>query len=110
MYAKTYQLSVEQGRQSAEQVANAPETVANPIIVYSVNDLAITGPDVSVTTMGYGESGFHFRYDGLLLFALNDGRYFFLPSGWHGTGPGPWRMPLTIVSDSPDVRVELVGS
>ena len=62
MYAKTYQLSVEQGRQSAEQVANAPETVANPIIVYSVNDLAITGPDVSVTTMGYGESGFHFRY------------------------------------------------
>jgi hypothetical protein len=72
------------------------------VIVYSVEDLQLSGPGISARKMP-GEGGYRYRYSGLVSLLYANNRWFLLPQGWH-RGGGDYAIVLV---DSGTVRVEL---
>jgi hypothetical protein len=57
------------------------------VIVFSKEDLGLTGPGVVVERLRGASSAFRFRYSGLRLLIRSNDKYFLLPEQWtHSTG------------------------
>jgi hypothetical protein len=71
------------------------------VAVYSVQPLALSGPQVSVQKLPPGFL-YHYRYEGLRLLYMSSGTYYLLPEGWSP------QLPLTYILDASDeTSVEL---
>jgi len=108
-FAKTTQIAAAEGRRLAADLASNPANQASAVVVYATYNLSIAGPGVTVGNELSG-SRYRFRYDGLLMYQYSRGRYFFIPNGWRGRPNEQMHLPLVIISDTADVRVEVVAS
>jgi hypothetical protein len=73
-------------------------------VVYSQNDLHLSGPYVGVAVLSGKNTAYHFRYNGLRPLVYANNRWFLLPVGWtHNNG-----LTVIVLQDDPDrVRVDL---
>jgi hypothetical protein len=73
-------------------------------VVYSEKDLHLPGPEVGVTALDGGNSGYGFRYNGLRPLLYANDRWFLLPVGWrHDNGS-----TMIVLQDDPSrIRVDL---
>jgi hypothetical protein len=88
------------GTQDAQALAaNLQSRTA--VAVYSVQDLAITDPGVTVQKLPPGYQ-YHYRYLGLRLLTMRSGTYYLLPLDWTP------RLGVTYILDDTDqIRIEL---
>jgi len=91
------------GIEAAQQmVHDLPERTA--VAVYSVQPLALVGPQVTVQEFG-AEYRYRYRYSGLRLLTARSGTYYLLPVGWTS------RQATTyILDDSDQIRIELYAA
>lgn len=70
----------QRGTQAAEDlVRNLPTHTA--VVIYSTQQLALSGPGVSLQHLPPG-SPYHYRYTGLRLLLIQSGTYYLLPVNW----------------------------
>jgi hypothetical protein len=83
-------------------VRDLPEGTA--VAVYSVQPLALSGPQVTVQDFG-SAFRYRYRYEGLRLLTARSGTYYLLPVGWTP------QLDLTyILDDSDQIRIELYSA
>jgi hypothetical protein len=91
------------GTQRAEQVA-ATLTTSPEVTVYSISNLDLTGPGVTMTPVE--DSEYHVAYGGLRLLVDSGGNYFLLPEGWR-QGRGS---VVVLSTTAPDIRIEFTAA
>ena len=80
-------------------IRNLPTHTA--VVIYSTQQLALSGPGLSVLHLQPG-SPYHYRYTGLRLLLIQSGTYYLLPLNWTP------QMPFTyIINDSNEIRIDL---
>ncbi|MBA8957493.1 hypothetical protein ACFQU9_14300 [Actinomadura namibiensis] len=73
------------------------------VVVYSEKRLGFSeNAGVKPVPLPTGDSRYRYRYEGLRLLAVRDGRYYLLPVGWH-----PDQHPTYVLHEEDDLRVEL---
>ena len=94
-------------QQRGNAVAQAIEAslpIQPEAVVYSLQRLQITGPEVTVTRLPGTGAAFAYRYDGLRLLVHSGGHWFLLPAGWTHTNGAT----VTILPDTASgIRVDL---
>lgn len=88
------------GRALANAYAQNP-TLRPGVVVYSEQDLQLTGPSISHDVLASGETTRH-RYTGLRLLMFSDERWFLIPERWATDGS-----TSSVVLDDERLRVEL---
>jgi hypothetical protein len=90
----------QQGSQAARNlVRSLPAHTA--VVIYSTQQLALSGPGLSVQKLPPGYP-YHYRYTGLRLLLIQSGTYYLLPVNWTP------QMPFTyIVNESSQIRIDL---
>ncbi len=81
-------------------VRNLPSGTA--VAVFSVQRLALVGPDVTSQQLPPGAL-YHYEYQGLRLLVTRSGTYYLLPEGWY-----PQHDITYIFTESDQIRIELV--
>ena len=71
------------------------------VIVYSSEELALTGPGVDAALIPAPAGAYKWRYTGLRLLVYSSGKYFLLPAGWAST-----EHSAIVLRDGPDLRFE----
>lgn len=71
------------------------------ILIYSSEDLRLTGPGITVKRLA--SSGYRYHYSGLRLLTYSNERWFLLPVGWDGR-PG---QTAIVIRDVSTIRVEV---
>lgn len=88
------------GTRAAQAVVrNLPSSTAADI--YSVQQLALSGPGVTVQQIT-GRDLYHYHYDGLRLLLARSGTYYLLPVGWD-----PEYELTYVISESDQIRITL---
>jgi hypothetical protein len=91
------------GDQAAKRVAAG--MVNRPaIMIYSMEDIAITGPGVTVERIRQPNSRYRFCYTGLRLLIRSSDRYFLVPAEWR-----QGRDSVYMVPDDSHVRIDVVA-
>lgn len=75
------------------------------VIIYSSQDLQLTGPGLAVLNVSSekAEGGYRYRYSGMRLLVYSNQRWFLLPQGWRPDGT----TPTLIIADNDRIRVEV---
>jgi hypothetical protein len=90
----------QRGTQAAQDlVQNLPSHTA--VVIYSTQQLALSGPGVSLQRLPPG-SPYHYRYTGLRLLLIQSGTYYLLPVNWT-----PQLSFTYIVNESDQTRIVL---
>jgi hypothetical protein len=90
----------QKGTQAARNlVSDLPTRTA--VVVYSTQQLALSGPGLSVEHLSDG-SPYHYQYTGLRLLLVQSGTYYLLPVDWT-----PQLSFTYIVNESSQVRIDL---
>ena len=80
-------------------IRNLPTHTA--VVIYSTQQLALSGPGLSVLHLPPG-SPYHYRYTGLRLLLMQSGTYYLLPLNWTP------QIPFTyIINESNEIRIDL---
>jgi len=90
----------EQGTKAAQNLVRDLST-RTAVVIYSTQQLALSGPGVSVQRLPPG-SPYHYRYIGLRLLIMQSGTYYLLPVNWT-----PQLSFTYIINESDQTRIDL---